>query len=292
MGMRVGFIGLGTMGEPMAANLLSAGFPVQVLAHRNRLPIERLVARGATEGATPRDLGQQNDLVVLCVTDDEAVREVTLGVNGLVHAANPSLVVVDCSTISPLASQEIAGALQDVEITMLDAPISGGQSGAQAGTLAVMVGGPRVAFEHALPVLEAMGSAVTHVGDNGSALIVKLCNNLIVGAMLTAISEAFALADKAGVDSAILHEVLSKATARSWLLQERVPATLLSGNMEPGFKLALMRKDMGLAQDLGKAMEVPAFVTGLVHQLYVQAQGMGLGDIDCFGISKLYNASE
>ncbi len=285
---KVGFIGVGAMGEPMAANLLRAGFAVQVMAHRNRAPVERLLAQGATEGETPRELGAHNDLVMVCISNDEAVRQVTLGKDGLVHAGHPGLIVVDASTISPLTSQEVAESLKEAGIHFLDAPISGGQGGAQAGTLSIMVGGPEDSYEQALPVLQAMGSSVTYIGANGSALVVKLSNNLIVGAMLTAISEGLTLAAKCGVEADVTQQVLSTATARSWILQERVPSSLLAGNLEPGFKLELMRKDMGLAQDLGHAAGVPMFLTALVHQLYTQAEGLGKGELDCFAISQLY----
>ena len=171
---------------------------------------------------------------------------------------------------------------------MLDAPISGGQVGAIAGTLAIMVGGPREAYETVLPVLQAMGKNVTYVGGNGSALAVKLANNLIGAAAIVAISEAFTMVAKAGVDPGLAHEILSNATSRSWMLQEKLAMSVLAGNLQPGFKLKLMRKDLGLALDFGKELDTPMFSTALVHQLYTQAMGLGKGELDCFGVCQLY----
>jgi 3-hydroxyisobutyrate dehydrogenase-like beta-hydroxyacid dehydrogenase len=285
---KVGFVGVGTMGEPMAANLLKAGFEVVVVAHRNREPVERLLAAGATEAATVAALAGQADAMVLCVSNDAAVEAVTLGADSVLAGGREGLVVIDTSTISPLTSQQVASALAEKGITLLDAPISGGQGGAVAGTLAIMVGGPRAAFDAMLPVLQAMGQSITYIGDNGSALVVKLANNLIVGAIISATSEALTMAAKAGIDTGLVQQVLANATARGFFIQERLPTSLLVGNLQPGFKLSLMRKDMGLALDFGKEMGVPMYMSAMVHQLFTQAQGMGLGELDTVAISKLY----
>ncbi|MFH1085798.1 MAG: NAD(P)-dependent oxidoreductase [Chloroflexota bacterium] len=285
---RVGFIGVGTMGEPMAANLLKAGFRVTVAAHRNRAPVERLLAAGATEAPSVADVARAVQVLVSCVSDDAAVEAVMLGPGGVADGAQPGLIVVDTSTISPMTSQRLAARLAQSGVTMLDAPISGGQVGAIAGTLAIMVGGDRAAFEAVLPVLEGMGKNITYIGQNGAALVVKLCNNLIGAAIMTATSEAFAMAAKAGIDTGVVHQVLCNSTARGWLLQERFGKGPLVGNLQPGFKLRLMHKDMGLALETGKALGVPMFSTALVHQLFTQAMGLGKGDLDSFGISQLY----
>jgi len=285
---RVGFVGVGTMGEPMATNLLKAGFDVVVVAHRRREAVERLVAAGAVETDTVAKAAGQVDAMVLCVSDDAAVESVTLGAEGVLSGGRRGLIVIDTSTISPLTSQCVADALREKEITLLDAPISGGQGGAIAGTLAIMVGGPKEAFERVRPVLDAMGKAITYIGPNGSALVVKLANNLIVGAIASATSEALTMAAKAGVDTGLVQRVLSEATARGVFIQERLPNSLLVGNLQPGFKLSLMRKDMGLALDFGKEMGVPMYMSALVHQLFTQAQGMGLGDLDTTAIAELY----
>lgn len=284
---RVGFVGVGTMGEPMAANLLKAGFDVVVVAHRNRAPVERLIAQGATEAATAAEMAGRVQAVVTCVSDDAAVEEVLLGEDGIAEGAQQGLVVVDTSTISPLTSQRLAADLAPRGVTLLDAPISGGQNGAIAGTLAIMVGGPREAYDRLLPVLEAMGKSITYVGDNGSALAVKLANNLIVAAAQIAISEALTMVAKAGVEPGLAHSILVNATAGSRQL-DSLTSNLLAGNLEPGFRLSLMRKDMGLALDFGKALDVPMFSTALSHQLYTLAMGLGKGDLTAIGVAELY----
>lgn len=285
---KVGFVGVGTMGEPMAANLMKAGFELSVVAHRNRAPVKRLVKAGAVESESVACLAASVELMVSCVSDDAAVEEVMLGDQGAFAGGRDGLIVVDASTISPLVSQRVAAALAEKGIAMLDAPISGGQVGAIAGTLAIMVGGRREAYEKALPALQAMGKSITYIGDNGAALVVKLCNNMIVASIMTATSEALTMAAKAGVDPGIVHQVLSRATARGWIIEQKLANSVLAGNLEPGFKLSLMRKDMGLALDYGKALGVPMFVSALIHQLYSQALGLGKGDLDTFGICELY----
>jgi len=284
---RVGFIGLGTMGEPMAANLLRAGFQVTVVAHRNRAPIERLMGQGAGEASSPAEVAARVEAIVICVSDDAAVEEVLRGADGIAEGAHEALIVIDTSTISPLTSQRLAADLAPRGITLLDAPISGGQNGAIAGTLAIMVGGPRQAYEHILPVLEAMGKSITYVGKNGSALAVKLANNLIVAAAQIAISEAFTMVAKAGVEPGLAHSILVNATAGSRQL-DSIRSNLLAGNLQPGFRLSLMRKDMGLALEFGKALGIPMFSTALSHQLYTLAMGLGKGDLNAIGIAELY----
>jgi len=284
---RVGFIGLGTMGEPMAANLLRAGFQVTVVAHRNRAPIERLMGQGAGEASSPAEVAARVEAIVICVSDDAAVEEVLRGADGIAEGAHEALIVIDTSTISPLTSQRLAADLAPRGVTLLDTPISGGQNGAIAGTLAIMVGGPRDAYDHILPVLEAMGKSITYVGQNGSALAVKLANNLIVAAAQIAISEAFTMVAKAGVEPGLAHSILVNATAGSRQL-DSIRSNLLAGNLQPGFRLSLMRKDMGLALEFGKALGIPMFSTALSHQLYTLAMGLGKGDLNAIGIAELY----
>lgn len=284
---RVGFVGVGTMGGPMAANLLEAGFQVVVTAHRNRAPVERLIGQGATEAGSLAEMAREVEVLVTCVSDDAAVEQVLTGKGGVVEGARQGLIVLDTSTISPLTSQRLAAALASRGVTLMDAPISGGESGAIAGTLAIMVGGRREAYDRALPVLQAMGKSITYVGANGSALAVKLANNLIVAATQIAISEAFTMIAKAGVETGLAHGILVNATAGSRHL-DGLKNNLLVGNLQPGFKLSLMRKDMGLALDFGQALGVPMFSTALSHQLYTLAMGLGKGDLTSMGIAELY----
>lgn len=286
--MRVGFIGIGTMGEPMATNLLRAGHEVMVLAHRNREPVERLLAAGATEASGAAELAHRVEVLFTCLPNDTVVEQVVAGPEGVLAGAVAGLIIVDFSTIGPGTSQRLAAQAREVGVELLDAPISGGKVGAEAGTLAIMVGGSRAAFERVLPVLQAVGKSITYVGANGSALAVKLGNNLVVAAMLVAISEALALAKASGVDTAVAQSIMANATARSFVLNERVPSTILAGNTAPSFKLELHRKDLGLALEHGMALGVPMFATAYVHQLYTQALGLGKGALDTTAISQLY----
>jgi len=285
---RLGFVGVGTMGEPMVANLLKAGYEVAVL-DPNREPVARLVAQGATEANTAAEMAAQVDMLLCSLPNDAIVESVLLGPEGAIVGGHAGLVVVDTSTISPTTAQRLAAALEPRGIAILEAPVSGGQTGAVAGTLAIMVGGARQVYEQALPVLQAIGKSITYVGDHGSALVVKLCNNLITGAIMVATSEALTLAAKAGIDPGLAHSILSNSTARGWILQEYVGRTMLAGNTQPGFRLALQHKDEGLALEYGKQMGVPMFMTGLVHALYSQAKGLGKGDLDFSAISQLYS---
>jgi 3-hydroxyisobutyrate dehydrogenase-like beta-hydroxyacid dehydrogenase len=276
------------MGEPMAANLLKAGFEVSIVGHRNPAPVERLLTLGARKVSSVADLAGRVDVLMLCLPNDVAVEQVTTGPEGILAGARKGLTIVDTSTISPLTSQRLARGVAERGLFWLDAPLSGGQGGAIAGTLAIMVGGPEEAFQRALPALEAVGRSITYVGANGSALVVKLGNNLIVAAQLVAISEALTLAKVAGIDTGLVHQILSAATARSWILQEKTASSVLKGDLRPGFKLSLMRKDVGLAVDLAKAQGTPLFGTALVHQLYTLAEALGKGDLDSIGICELY----
>jgi 3-hydroxyisobutyrate dehydrogenase len=285
---KLGFVGVGTMGEPMAANLLRAGYTVSVL-DPNPEPVARLVAQGATAARTATEMAAQVDVLLCSLPNDAIVESVLLGPDGVVVGGKTGLVVVDTSTISPLTAKRLAAALEPRGIATLEAPVSGGQTGAIAGTLAIMVGGSREAYDKVLPVLQAIGKSITYVGDHGSALVVKLCNNLITGAIMVATSEALTMAAKAGIDPGLVHAILSNSTARGWILQEYVGRTMLVGNTQPGFKLALQHKDEGLALEYGKQMGVPMFMTGLVHALYSQAKGLGKGDLDFSAVSQLYS---
>jgi 3-hydroxyisobutyrate dehydrogenase len=285
---KVGFVGVGTMGEPMAANLLRAGYAVSV-ADVNPAPVRRLVEAGATEAASVAEMAAQVEVIFTSLPSEPILEEVVLGEQGVLAGAQEGLTLVDTSTVGPRTSQRLAALLKEKGTEMLEAPVSGGPSGAKAATLAIMVGGSREAYDRVLPVLEVIGQNITYVGDHGSALTIKLCNNLIIGAIMAAASEAFAMAAKAGIDPGLVHQILGNATARGWIIQEYMANTVLAGNLQPGFKLSLERKDVGLALDLGKELGVPMFMTSLVHQLYTQAYGLGKGDLDCFAISELYS---
>jgi len=271
----------------MAANLIKAGYAVSVL-DPNPAPVARLAQQGAAAPASGAEMAARADVIICSLPNDAIVEQALLGEGGVAAGGQPGLIVADTSTVSPLTSQRLAARLEAQGISLLEAPVSGGQAGAIAGTLAIMVGGSPQAYERVLPVLQALGKNITYVGDHGSALVVKLCNNLIIGAIMAATSEALAMAAKAGIDTGMAHQILSNSTCRGWILNEYVPKSILAGNLQPGFKLSLEQKDVGLALDYGKAVGVPMFITGLVHQLYTQAKGLGKGDLDFAAIAQLY----
>jgi len=272
---KVGFIGLGIMGEAMARNILKAGFELTVW---NRTPGkgDALVAEGARRGLSPAAVAAASDVTVSCVTDSPDVRAVALGPAGVSEGAAPGSCYVDCSTISPSVAREVAATLEVRGVGMLDAPVSGGDVGARAGTLAIMVGGPDDVFERCLPVLQAMGQTIVHVGPAGAGQVVKLCNQVAGGLNLLAMAEAIALARRAGADPAKMIEVVGAGAAGSWMLSNLAPRAL-RGDFAPGFMVELMQKDLRLALDAAGETQTPLPGTALVREILriIEARGRG-----------------
>lgn len=275
MAERIGFIGLGIMGRGMAANLLKAGFPLTVW-NRTITRMQELVAQGAHAGASPADVAERSDIVVICVSDTPDVEEVILGERGVIHGARPGSLVIDCSTISPKATREIAHKLAQQGIFMLDAPVSGGSEGAARGTLSIMVGGEREQFERALPVFQAMGKTITHVGGHGAGQTVKLVNQVLVVGNCIAMCEALLLAQAGGVDLQKTYDAISQGAAGSWMFTHRAPQ-IMARDWRPGFTIDLQQKDLRLVLEAADELGVPVLVTGLVFQLYRTLQTQGLG---------------
>jgi 3-hydroxyisobutyrate dehydrogenase len=273
--LRVGFVGLGILGAPMAANILKAGFPLPVW-NRTASRAEPLARAGATVARSPEDVARASDVVVSCVTDSPDVEAVALGPDGILAGASAGSIYVDCSTISPAVARRVGAACAERGVSMLDAPVSGGDVGAKAGTLAIMVGGEAAAFERALRVLQAMGKTVVHVGPAGAGQVVKLCNQIAGGLHLLAMSEALALARRSGVDPNKMLEVVSAGAAGSWMLSNLAPRAV-RGDFAPGFMVELQQKDLRLVleQAAGTGAVLPG--TALVHQLFrmLEAQGRG-----------------
>ncbi|NJK80778.1 MAG: NAD(P)-dependent oxidoreductase [Chloroflexaceae bacterium] len=288
MTLHVGFIGLGTIGEPMAANLLNKGFPLTICGHRNPAPVERLRAQGATVVDTPRDVAAASQMIVTCVPNAPQVDAVCLGEHGIIHGAKSGTIVIDCSTIAPTESQRIAAALREQDVLMLDAPISGGPERAGRGELAIMVGGEPDVFEQASSLLNAMGRSVTHVGPNGMGEVVKLANNTICGNLMIAISEAITLAVKAGGNADIIREVVMQSAGANFLLDAWIKDRMLKDNYDAGFATALMQKDLGAALDSARSLGVPMMMTALAYQLYEVAEGAGYAREDYSSVSKIY----
>lgn len=272
---RVGFVGLGIMGAPMAANLMKAGFKVTVW-NRTRARMDPLLERGAAGAGSPAEVAAASDVTVSCVTNSPDVEAITLGPGGIAEGGAPGSVYIDCSTIAPATARTVAGALATRGIAMLDAPVSGGDVGARAGTLAIMVGGDPATFERCLPVLQAMGKTIVHVGPAGAGQVVKLCNQVAGGLNLLAMAEAISLARGAGVDPAKMLEVVSAGAAGSWMLSNLGPRAI-RGDYAPGFMVDLMQKDLHLVLDEAARGHTPLPGTALVSQLFqvIQAQGRG-----------------
>lgn len=274
----LGFVGLGIMGKPMARNLLKSGYEVHVYSV---LDTEMISAQkdGAIPENSAAEVAKKADVSIIMVPDTPHVKEVILGKKGFIHSLTSGKVVIDMSTISALATKEFAAEIKKTGASMLDAPVSGGEKGAIEGTLSIMVGGEKEVFERCLPIFEAMGKRITHVGGNSSGQVVKACNNLLGAASVVGMSEALVLGTKAGVDPAKIVEVLSAGAARCWALEVRAPH-VIQRDFEPGFKTKLQYKDLGLALELAKGVSSYIPVTSVVHELYkgCVAQGLGEGD--------------
>ena len=284
--MRIGFIGLGIMGRPMALNLVKAGHELVVDAHREETTAE-LVAAGAKRGGTPAEIARQVDLVITMLPNSPQVREVALGSNGIIAGAHPGLVHADMSSISPLVSREVAEALASKDIAMLDAPVSGGEPKAIDGTLSIMVGGDRAVFDKIRDVLAAMGRSVTHVGGVGSGNTAKLANQVVVALNIAAVAEAFVLADKAGVDPAAVLDAIRGGLAGSTVLEAKAPM-MLAHDFTPGFRIDLHVKDLRNAMDTSHGVGVTLPLTAAVLEAMTALQAAGHGANDHSGLLRHY----
>ena len=272
---KIGFIGLGIMGRGMAHNLLKAGFELTVW-NRTASKMEPLVEAGAQAGQNPADVAAQSDVTVICVSDTPDVEAVLTGANGVIEGARSGSLVIDCSTISPIVTKELAKTLAEREVAMLDAPISGGSEGAAQGTLSIMVGGEAKDFERALPVFEAMGQKITHVGGSGAGQMVKLVNQILVVGHALAMSEALLFGQAGGVNLQKALEAVSAGAAGSWMLSNRGPQ-ILERDWRPGFTIDLQLKDVRLVLDAADELGVPIPGTSLIFQLYRTLQAQDLG---------------
>ena len=271
----IGFIGLGIMGQGMAANLLRAGFAVRVW-NRTASRMEPLLEAGATAGSSPADVAAHSDVIITCVSDTPDVREVILGENGVIESVREDSLVIDMSTISPKVTREVAAALKEQGVHMLDAPISGGSEGAAKGTLSIMVGGDPEQVERAMPAFQAMGKVITHVGGHGAGQTVKLVNQILVVINMLAVGEAllFAQAGELELDKTLA--AVTQGAAGSWMLSNRGPQ-VIERDWRPGFTIDLQQKDLRLVLEAADQMGVPLIGTSAVFNLYRTLQKQGLG---------------
>ncbi len=274
----IGFIGLGIMGKPMAHNLLKAGFPV-IVHNRHQEVTDELVAAGASSGARPRDIAASCDVLITMVPASPQVEEVLLGPDGAIEEARAGLIVIDMSTISPVVARSLAARLATHGITMLDAPVSGGDKGAIAGTLSIMVGGDEDTFKRCMPIFQAMGKTIVHVGGSGAGQVVKACNQIVVALIIEAVSEALVLGSKAGVDPAKILQVLSGGLAANRVIELR-GASMLAHDFTPGGRIRTHHKDLGIVLELGRMYGVSLPVTALVDQMFASLEIRGRGDLD------------
>ncbi len=282
----VGFIGLGTMGRPMAKNLLKAGHELVFLARRPEVA-EEFTAAGARQVATPAEVLADAEFVITIVPTDTEVEQVVLGPQGMIESAAEGKMLIDMSTISPSTTRRIGTRLQDAGMAMVDAPVSGGPWGAEAAKLTIMAGGDSGDVDRCRPLFEALGEKIFHVGPLASGQTVKLVNQMIAAGIMAMVGEGFVLAKAAGVDLEMLVDVMLVSSGNSAMLEARGKKFVLADNYEPGFKTLLMRKDIGLAVRMGHNFDVPLPVASAAFQQYTAALNLGLAAEDFSAVVKV-----
>jgi 2-hydroxy-3-oxopropionate reductase len=286
--VKIGFIGLGIMGRPMARNLLKAGHELVVSAH-NAGAAQELTGAGALSAVTPREIAGRVDLVITMLPNSPDVTAVTLGPDGIIEGAHPGLVYVDMSSIAPLAARQVSEALAAQGVPMLDAPVSGGEPKAVDGTLSVMVGGDRAVFDQVSDVLADMAASVVYVGEIGAGNIAKLANQVVVALNIAAVSEALVLAQKAGVAPSAVVEAIRGGLAGSAVLEAKAPM-MLDHNFNPGFRISLHIKDLVNALDTSHGVDVPLPLTAAVLEIMTALRADGHGQEDHSGLVQFYES--
>ena len=278
MSLKIGYIGLGLMGKPMARNILKAGFDLTV-HNRSRESVRELVGEGAHEAYSPKEVAQQVDVVFTNLPDSPDVELVALGEEGIFEGAHRGLIFVDNSTIKPANTKMIGKRLAEEGVTMLDAPVSGGDIGAKNGTLTIMVGGPAEALEKIMPVLRSVGQRITHVGGLGGGQIAKAANQIMVAAQMVAMGELLIFAQKAGADPEKVVDAIRGGAAGCWALENK-PQRLFAGERQPGFKAYMQAKDLGIVMDTAREYGVPLPSTAVNTQLFNAMLEMGMRELD------------
>lgn len=275
---RLGYIGLGLMGKAMAHNLLKAGFPL-VVHNRSQAALVELVEAGAQSANSPREVAEQSDIVFTNLPDSPDVEQVALGKDGIIEGTHAGLIFVDHSTIKPATARHIAKELGKKGVKALDAPVSGGDIGAQKGTLSIMVGGDADALKIVRPALEAEGKSITHIGAAGAGQVAKCCNQIMVAAQMTALGELLLFARKAAVDPQQVVEAIKGGAAQCWTLDNK-PAKLFAGDRQPGFKAYMQAKDLGIVMDTAKEYGMPLPAAAINTQLFNAMLAMDMRDLD------------
>jgi 2-hydroxy-3-oxopropionate reductase len=275
---KIGFIGLGIMGKPMAKNLIKAGYSL-IVHNRSQAPVDELVKDGAQSAESPRDVAQKSEIIITMLPNSPDVELVVLGENGILAGAKVETIIIDMSSIEPLVSQKIAAEAAKKSVEFLDAPVSGGEPGAIQGTLAIMVGGKQTIFNQCLPIFEVLGKSVVRVGDVGAGGFAKLANQIIVALNIAAVSEAFVLGQKAGLDPEKLFQAIRGGLAGSHVMDAKVPL-IMGRNFKPGFKIKLHNKDIKNALATATGLQVPLPLTGLVEQVLSALIADSKGELD------------
>ncbi len=285
---RVGFIGLGIMGRAMAGNIQKAGYALTVF-NRTSQRCEPFAQAGAKVSPTPAALAAECDVIVSCVSDTPDVLDVILDKEtGVIAGVKQGAIVIDCSTVAPTAAQQCSEALLAKGAGFLDAPVSGGDIGAQAGTLSIMVGGEKADFDRALPIFQTMGKTITHCGPSGAGYTVKLCNQILGATHLLAAAEAVSLAESAGVDAQAMLQAVSSGAAGSWMLTNLAPK-MVTGDYAPGFFVDYQLKDLRLAHEAAHRLNTPLPTAALAETMFRAASSQGFGKEGTQAISKIIN---
>jgi 2-hydroxy-3-oxopropionate reductase len=278
----IGFIGLGIMGKPMARNLMKAGYPL-VVHNRSRAAVDELSKQGAKAASTSKEVAGQSEVLITMLPDSPDAELVYAGENGVFAGVRSGTLLIDMSSISPVVARKLAADAEERGCDMLDAPVSGGEAGAIGATLSIMIGGKTAAVERAMPIFQALGKNIVHVGDAGAGQVTKAANQMVVGTTIAIVAEALVLAAKAGVDPAKVRQALLGGFAQSKILEAH-GQKMLDRNFKPGFRIRLHEKDLKIALATGSEYGVPLMVTGVVGQMMTAMKGMGNGDLDHAGL--------
>ncbi len=278
--MKVGFIGLGAMGLPMAKNVIRGGYELITMFHTQKAPADELAALGVQVLANPKEIALASDVVITVLPADRQLVEVVAGENGLMEGMSQGKVLIDMTTAKSSTLVSLAAKLNEKGVAVIDAPVSGGTPGAEKGELTIILGGEHSLIEKWRPLLETMGKKLYICGDLGAGKVVKMVNQQLAALHLLGIGEAFALGNASGVDSKVLYDVIRESSGYSRMMDLRLPGFLLEHSFEPGFKLDLMKKDVNLAVDSAIEMNIPLALGALVSQIFSTASRSGLGDKD------------
>lgn len=291
---KIGFIGLGVMGNPMAKNLIKAGYSLTVW-NRTRSKMKELVSMKSNPADSPKEVAETSEIIITMVSDSPDVEEVILGPSGVIEGAKAGDIVIDMSTISPKVTKHIAKILTEKGIMMLDAPVSGGDVGAKNATLSIMVGGSEEVYERCLPILQVLGKRITYMGENGMGQMTKLCNQVICALNIEAVSEGLTLGARSGLDLTKLLQVVTGGAANSWMLTNLGPK-MIHRDFRPGFKISHQQKDLRLALAAAQELNLPLLGTALVNQMLRVVEAAGFGDkgtqAAILAVEKLANIKE